>query len=206
MSPLETPQTDPTAGQAADEQTAAEPASTMRWYAVHTYSGHENKVRTYIESAKEGTEFAGRIGRVVVPTEEVVEMRDGRKTTSQKKFLPSYILVEMEMDKETMHFVTNVPGVTSFVGPGRRPQPLRRDEVQRVLGQIDRRPVQEEREIPYSVGDRVKVIDGPFSDFVGLVDDVNPEKSKIKVMVSIFGRNTPVELDVLQVEVATEAE
>ena len=177
----------------------------MKWYAVHTYSGHENKVRSYIENAKVGTEVADRIGSVVVPTEEVVEMRDGRKTTTLKKFLPSYVLVEMEMDKETIHFVTNVPGVTSFVGPGRRPAPLRQEEVDRVLGQIDRKQVREETEIPYEVGDRVKVIDGPFSDFVGLVDDINPEKSKIKVMVSIFGRNTPVELDVLQVEEATEA-
>ncbi len=176
----------------------------MKWYAVHTYSGHENKVRSYIENAKDGVGIGDRIGDVVVPTEEVVEMRDGRKTISLKKFLPSYVLVEMEMDKETVHFVTNVPGVTSFVGPGKRPQPLRQDEVQRVLGQIDRRQVQDEQEIPYQVGDRVKVVDGPFSDFIGLVDDINPEKSKIKVMVSIFGRNTPVELDVLQVEMATE--
>jgi len=177
----------------------------MKWYVVHTYSGHENKVCSYIENAKVGTEIADRIGRVVVPTEEVVEMKDGRKTTSLRKFLPSYVLVEMDMDKETLHFVTNVPGVTSFVGPGRRPQPLREDEVQRILGQIDRSQTEEVAEIPYAVGDRVKVTDGPFSDFVGLVDDINPEKSKIKVMVSIFGRNTPVELDVLQVEMATEA-
>ena len=177
----------------------------MKWYVVHTYSGHENKVCSYIENAKVGMEIADRIGRVVVPTEEVVEMKDGRKTTSLRKFLPSYVLVEMDMDKETLHFVTNVPGVTSFVGPGRRPQPLREDEVQRILGQIDRSQTEDVVEIPYTVGDRVKVIDGPFSDFVGLVDDINPEKSKIKVMVSIFGRNTPVELDVLQVEMAVEA-
>lgn len=177
----------------------------QRWYVVHTYSGHENKVKSYIENAKENSELGDKIGQVVVPQEEVVEMRDGRKTTSMKKFLPSYLLVEMEMDKESLHFVTNVPGVTSFVGPGRKPQPLRNDEVQRILGQIERRLVEESEDIPYQVGDRVKVIDGPFSDFIGLVDDVNPEKSKIKVMVSIFGRNTPVELDVLQVEEAVDA-
>lgn len=177
----------------------------MKWYVVHTYSGHENKVKSYIESAKANSPVGARIGQVVMPTEEVVEMKDGRKTTALKKFLPSYLLVEMEMDKESLHFVTNVPGVTSFVGPGRRPQPLREDEVNRILGQIERRPVVETEAIPYQVGDRVKVIDGPFSDFIGLVDDVNPEKSKIKVMVSIFGRNTPVELDVLQVEVAVES-
>ena len=176
-----------------------------RWYVVHTYSGHENKVCSYIDNAKGGAGLDEKIEEVVVPTEEVVEMRDGRKTTSQKKFLPSYVLVRMDMDKETLHFVTNVPGVTSFVGPGRRPQPLQDEEVQRILGQAARSQTREVAEIPYRIGDRVKVTDGPFSDFIGLVDDINPEKSKIKVMVSIFGRNTPVELDVLQVETVTEA-
>lgn len=175
-----------------------------RWYVVHTYSGHENKVCAYIDSAKEGAGLEEKIEQVVVPTEEVVEMKDGRKTTTQKKFLPSYVLVRMEMDKDTLHFVTNVPGVTSFVGPGRRPQPLMDEEVQRILGQIDRGQAPEVSDIPYRIGDRVKVTDGPFSDFIGLVDDINPDKSKIKVMVSIFGRNTPVELDVLQVEEAAE--
>ncbi|MDE2800592.1 MAG: transcription termination/antitermination protein NusG, partial [Gemmatimonadota bacterium] len=170
-----------------------------------TYSGHENKVKSYIEAAKENIDVGDKIGRVIVPTEEVVEMKDGRKTTSLKKFLPSYLLVELDMDKESLYFVTSVPGVTSFVGPGRRPQPLREEEVNRILGQIERRPVEETSDVPYQVGDRVKVIDGPFSDFIGLVDDINPEKSKIKVMVSIFGRNTPVELDVLQVEEAVES-
>ncbi len=177
----------------------------MKWYVVHTYSGHENKVKSYIEAAKENIDVGDKIGRVIVPTEEVVEMKDGRKTTSLKKFLPSYLLVELDMDKESLYFVTSVPGVTSFVGPGRRPQPLREEEVNRILGQIERRPVEETSAVPYQVGDRVKVIDGPFSDFIGLVDNINPEKSKIKVMVSIFGRNTPVELDVLQVEEAVES-
>ena len=176
-----------------------------KWYVVHTYSGHENKVKTYIEATKENVGVGDKIGRVIVPTEEVVEMKDGRKTTALKKFLPSYLLVELDMDKESLYFVTSVPGVTSFVGPGRKPQPLREEEVNRILGQIERRPVEETSDVPYQVGDRVKVIDGPFSDFIGLVDDINPEKSKIKVMVSIFGRNTPVELDVLQVEAAVEA-
>ena len=177
----------------------------MKWYVVHTYSGHENKVKNYIEAAKENNDVGDKIGRVIVPTEEVVEMKDGRKTTSLKKFLPSYLLVELDMDNESLYFVTSVPGVTSFVGPGRKPQPLREEEVNRILGQIERRPVEETSDVPYQVGDRVKVIDGPFSDFIGLVDDINPEKSKIKVMVSIFGRNTPVELDVLQVEEAVES-
>ena len=131
-------------------------------------------------------------------------MTDGREKDTQKTSPRSYVHVHVEMNKETKHCGTNVPGVTSVVGPGRRPQPLLDEEVQRILGQIDRSQTREVTEIPYRIGDRVKVTDGPFSDFIGLVDDINPEKSKIKVMVSIFGRNTPVELDVLQVEVATE--
>ena len=173
----------------------------MRWYVVHTYSGHENKVKHYIESAASNDPSVfGKVAQVVVPTEEVVEMKDGRKTTVTRKFLPSYVLVEMDLTKESLHFITNVPGVTNFVGPGKKPVALREEEVDRILGQIDRGKTQDEETVPYRIGDKVKVIDGPFSDFLGSVDDMNPEKSKIKVMVSIFGRNTPVELDVLQVE------
>ena len=178
---------------------------SKRWYVVHAYSGFEKHVMRSLMERVKMYGMEDQFGEILVPTEEVVEMRDGRKTTLQKKFLPSYVLVRMDMDKETLHFVTNVPGVTSFVGPGRRPQPLQDEEVQRILGQADRSQTREVTEIPYRIGDRVKVTDGPFSDFIGLVDDINPEKSKIKVMVSIFGRNTPVELDVLQVETVTES-
>lgn len=171
-----------------------------RWYVVHTYSGHENKVKQYIESAIQNAGVSDRITRVLIPTEEVVEMRNGKKTTQVRKFLPSYILVEMEMAKDTWHLVTSTPGVTNFVGTGRKPQPLRESEVDRILGQIDRAKTSEVIEIPFQAGDRVKVVDGPFSDFTGTVEEINPEKSKVKVMVSIFGRPTPVELDVLQVE------
>ncbi len=172
-----------------------------RWYVIHTYSGHENKVKHYIEgSAANDPAVVDKVEQVVVPTEEVVEMKDGRKTTVTRKFLPSYVLVKMEMTKEALHFITNVPGVTNFVGPGKKPVPLRDEEVDRILGQIDRGKTRQEETVPYRVGDKVKVIDGPFSEFLGTVDDLNAEKSKIKVMVSIFGRNTPVELDVLQVE------
>jgi transcriptional antiterminator NusG len=171
-----------------------------QWYVVHTYSGHENKVKNYLENAATYPTVTGQISRVVVPTEEVVEMRDGKKTTSQKKFLPSYVLVEMEMTKETWYLVVNTPGVTNFVGPGKRPQPLTDTEVERILGQIEGSRVHEEKGVPFLKGEKVKVIDGPFSDFTGVVEETYPEKSKIKVMVSIFGRATPVELDVLQVE------
>lgn len=171
-----------------------------RWYVVHTHSSHENKVKTYLENLVTSASMQDHIGQVIVPTEEIVEMKDGRKTMSTRKFLPSYVLVEMEMTKDTWHLVTSVPGVTNFVGPGRKPQPLSEEEVARILGQIDRSRAKEESVIPFKEGDKVKVIDGPFSEFTGSVEEVNPEKSKIKVMVSIFGRATPVELDVLQVE------
>lgn len=171
-----------------------------RWYVVHTYSGHENKVKRYIENAVSNSGLDDRVTRVVVPTEEIVEMKNGKKTTQVRKFLPSYVLVEMEMTNDTWHLVTNTPGVTNFVGTGTKPQPLRQSEVEHILGQIDRGKTVETVEIPFQIGDRVKVVDGPFSDFAGTVNEVNPEKNKVKVMVSIFGRSTPVELDVLQVE------
>ena len=171
-----------------------------RWYVLHTYSGHENKVKKYLDNAISNAGMEDRISRVVIPTEEVVEMKNGKKTTQVKKFLPSYVLVEMEMAKDTWHLVTSTPGVTSFVGTGKKPQPLRESEVTHILGQIDRGSSTETVEVPFQLGDKVKVIDGPFSDFTGVVDEISPEKSKIKVMVGIFGRSTPVELDVLQVE------
>jgi len=127
-------------------------------------------------------------------------MKDGRKMVSKRKFLPSYVLVEMEMTKETWHLVMTAPGVTSFVGTGKKPQPLQDDEVEHILGQIEGTKVQKSASIPFNIGDTVKVIDGPFSDFTGFIDEVEPERGKVKVMVSIFGRPTPVELDVLQVE------
>lgn len=177
------------------------------WYVVHTYSGHENKVKYYLENAIATSGLGDQMGRVEVPTEDVVEMRDGKKVTSTRKFFPSYVLVEMEMAKDTWHLVTGIPGVTSFVGAGKKPQPLRPAEVERILGRLDGvSEVREETGIPFQVGDRVKVIDGPFSDFTGVLDEINEERRKIKVMVSIFGRATPVELDVLQVEPIMENE
>jgi len=172
----------------------------MDWYVLHALSGHENKVKNYIETQAPLCGLGDLIGQVVVPTEDTVEMKDGKKKTTKRKFLPSYILIQMELTSESQYFVSNVPGVTSFVGPGRRPEKLKEVEVERILGQISS---SKEREVPamkFDIGDRVKVIDGPFTDFAGEVEDVNPLKSKVKVSVSIFGRPTPVELNVLQIE------
>ncbi|MEE2657031.1 MAG: transcription termination/antitermination protein NusG [Candidatus Latescibacterota bacterium] len=176
-----------------------------QWYALHTYSGHENKVKTYLETLVQQEAAHGAIAKVVVPTEEVVEMRGGKKTVAKKRFLPSYVLIEMEMGKDAWHLVTNIPGVTNFVGPARKPQPLRQEEVDHILGHIDRRNAQEVEDIPFIVGDQVKVNDGAFKDFIGTVEEVIPEKRRLKITVSIFGRGTPVELDVLQVEAVDDS-
>ncbi|MBI3872514.1 MAG: transcription termination/antitermination factor NusG [candidate division Zixibacteria bacterium] len=171
----------------------------MNWYVAHTYSGHEKKAIKYLASAFANAGVEDQLGRVLMPTQEVVEMRQGKRSSSMKKFLPGYILIEMHLTKETQHLVTNTPGITNFVGAGGRPVPLRPDEVVHVLGQMDTSREKEPTETPYKVGDPVKVVDGPFSDFSGFISEVNMERKKIKVMVSIFGRPTPVELDFLQV-------
>jgi transcription termination/antitermination protein NusG len=174
----------------------------LRWYVAHTYSGHEQKAKRYLESAVVNAGLQEKFGQVLIPTEQVTEMKQGKRATSTKKFLPSYILVEMDLDKETQNLVTNTPGITNFVGPSGKPTPLKEDEVQRIVGQIDRSRTEEVQEVPFQAGDPVKVKDGPFMDFSGTVAEVNMERRKVKVMVSIFGRPTPVELDYLQVELA----
>ena len=173
---------------------------TLRWYVAHTYSGHEQKAKTYLESAVINAGLQERFGKILIPTEQVTEMRQGKRATSTKKFLPSYILIEMDLDKVTQNLVVSTPGITNFVGAGGKPQPLKEAEVTRIAGQIDRSRTEEVAEIPVQAGDPGKVIDGPFADFSGTVSEVNMERRKIKVMVSIFGRPTPVELDFLQVE------
>ena len=172
----------------------------FRWYAVHTYSGHEQKAKLYLESAVTNAGLEGKFGQILVPTEQVTEMKQGKRSTSTKKFLPSYILVEMELDKVSQNLVVSTPGITNFVGSGGNPTPLKEEEVGRIVGQIDRSRTEEVAEVPFQAGDPVKVSDGPFADFSGTVSEVNMERKKVKVMVSIFGRPTPVELDFLQVE------
>ncbi len=173
----------------------------LQWYAVHTYSGHEQKAKRYLESAILSEKLEEKFGEVLIPTEQVTEMRDGKRSTSTKKFLPSYILVEVDLDKVTQNLVVSTPGITNFVGAKGKPQPLKQKEVNRIMGQVDQTREAEATNIPFMAGDQVKVIDGPFADFAGFVSEVNMERKKVKVMVSIFGRPTPVELDFLQVEV-----
>ncbi len=172
----------------------------LRWYVVHTFSGHEQKAKRYLESAIANAGMEDKFGEILVPTEEVTEMRQGRRSTSTKKFLPSYLLVQMELTKETQELVVSTPGITNFVGVGGKPKALKDDEVERIVGQINRSRTEEATDFPFQAGDAVKVNDGPFTDFSGTISEVNMERRKVKVMVSIFGRPTPVELDFLQVE------
>ncbi len=172
-----------------------------KWYVAHTYSGHELKAKKYLENEAANLGLSDKFGRILVPTETVVEMKHGKRSTKVKKFLPSYILIEMELCEETQHLVTSSPGITSFVGSKGKPVPLRELEVKRILGQIEKGRTREYEKIPFKTGDHVKVVDGPFTDFAGFVSEVNDERKQLKVMVSIFGRPTPVELDFLQVQI-----
>lgn len=177
-----------------------EQQTERKWYAIRTYSGHENKVKAYLENEVALARMENRIGSVLVPSEKVFEVKDGKKKSKTKTFFPGYILIEAVLDKETTHLILSTPSVISFVGPKNNPAPLHPDEVRRLIGKLDERKDVEVIEVPYQVGDPVKVIDGPFNNFSGFVQEVNEEKMKVKVMVSIFGRKTPVELDFSQVE------
>jgi transcription termination/antitermination protein NusG len=174
----------------------------LKWYVVHTYSGHEQKAQRYLLSRIEESDLKEKFGRVLIPMQEVVEMKQGKRSSSQRKFLPSYLMVEMDLDRDTQALVTGTPGITNFVGSGGRPTPLKDSEVNQVLQQMEEGKAQEQQEVPFRPGDQVKVVDGPFTDFSGTISEVNSERNRVKVMVSIFGRPTPVELDYLQVVAA----
>lgn len=182
--------------------TMAEGATAVKkWYVVHTYSGQEGKVKQHIEALVERNGLQDQFGDIMLPTREVTTVQKGKKTVRDRKFYPSYLLIEMEMNKDTMHWVTDIPGVTHFVGVNNKPQPLRRSEVERILGQNTvEAPEQGVVEIPFQPQDKVRIKDGPFKDFDGVVEEIHPEKGKLKVMVSVFGRSTPVELDFGQVD------
>lgn len=170
------------------------------WYIIHAYSGFEQKVADSLRTRAQAYGFANRIGQVLIPTEEVVELRNGKKVTSKRLLYPGYVLVEMEMDDELWHAVKATPRVTGFVGGGTKPVPLTADEVNGVLY---RQASSQERPRPkmkYEKGETVKIIDGPFTNFSGRIDEVNTDRNTLRVMVTIFGRSTPVELDFLQVE------
>ncbi len=186
--------------QAAAPAPAYDDAAAKKWYIIHTYSGFENKVAESLRTRSEAFGFADKIGQILIPTEEVVEMRNGRKVTSKRLVYPGYVLVEMEMNDALWHEVKNTPRVTGFVGGGNSPVPLSAEEVNSVL---NRQATSAERPRPkttFEKNDSVRIVDGPFANFSGKVDEVNPERGTLRVMVTIFGRATPVELEFLQVE------
>lgn len=175
-----------------------------QFYVVHTYSGYENKVRKTIEERIRQEGLQEQFGEILIPTEQVVEVKGGEKRTSKRKFFPGYILIEMEMEPATWHLVKTTPKVTGFVG-GKQPEEIpaiSRAEVERLSSQISEGTLKPKPKVQFDTGDNVRVTDGPFSGFNGSVEEVNAEKGKLRVLVSIFGRATPVELDFMQVEKA----
>jgi transcriptional antiterminator NusG len=170
------------------------------WYIVHTYSGYENKVRESLKQRADALGMAEALGEVLIPTEDVVEMRDGNRVISKKKFFPGYVLINMEMNDATWHVVKNTPKVTGFVGSATSPVPLTQEEVDRIINQVSVAAEKPKPKFQFQHGDAVRIIDGPFSNFQGSVDEVNNDRATVKVMVTIFGRSTPVELDFLKVE------
>jgi len=170
-----------------------------QWYVVHTYSGFENKVRLNIMEQFRTTSMEGQLGEIVVPTEQIVEVKGGKRRTSNRKFFPGYILIEMECNEESWYLVKNTPKVTGFLG-GTNPSSLSDEEVQNIVKQMKGEAERPARKVDFEKGENIRVVDGPFVNFTGVVDEVHPDRSKVKVMVSIFGRNTPVELEMLQVE------
>jgi len=173
---------------------------TKKWYIIHTYSGFENKVAESLKTRSEAFGFADKIGQVLIPTEEVVELRNGKKVTSKRLVYPGYVLVEMEMNDALWHEVKNTPRVTGFVGGGTVPVPLSADEVNSILYRQASSAERPRPKMTFEKNDSVRIIDGPFANFSGKVDEVNPERGTLRVMVTIFGRATPVELEFLQVE------
>ena len=168
------------------------------WFVIHTYSGHEERVKKNLEQRLKLIDSGDEISQIVVPTEEEVEVRSGQKRIVAKKILPGYVLVQMKMSDQSLNIVLNTPGVTGFVGSGGKPVPLREEEVSQILKQMEAEAPRVK--VGFKQGQSVRVTDGPFTDFVGVVDEISADKGKVKVLLSLFGRETPVELDFLQVE------
>jgi len=171
------------------------------WYVVHTYSGYENKVKANLEKRIESMNMEGKIFRILVPMEDEIEIKDGKKKVSKRKVFPGYVLVEMYMTDDSWYVVRNTPGVTGFVGSGSKPIPLSDEEARQIIRQMGGEDFR--ARIDFSPGESVRVISGPFENFIGQIEEINMEKSKVRVMISMFGRETPVELDFTQVEKLT---
>lgn len=171
----------------------------LKWYIVHTYSGFEHKVKANLEERIKTLDQEQYFGQILVPTEQVVELKKGQKKTSSRKFYPGYIMVQMVLNDETWHTVRNTAKVTGFVGGGPKPTPIPDEEAERIVRQMEEGISRPKPKYTYEEGDEVRVIDGPFSNFQGIVQEVKPDKEKLRVLITIFGRSTPVELDFIQV-------
>lgn len=172
----------------------------LKWYGVHTYSGYENKVKLSLEERIRAYGVEELFGEVLIPSETVVELKKGERRTSTRKFFPGYILVQMELNNETWHIVKGTPKVTGFVGGTINPPAIPEDEIGKITTRMEEGVERPKPKVEFEVGETVRVVDGPFLNFTGVVEDVKPDKGKLKVMVSIFGRVTPVELEFIQVE------
>ncbi len=171
-----------------------------RWYVVHTLTGQEDKVKSSIERKLSQGEMKDLISQVLVPTEKVSEVKDGKRKISQRKFFPGYVLVEMELNENNWYLIRNIPGVTGFISSGSKPVPLHDEEMANILKQTEEKKEKPTPKVIFEQGEAVKVIEGPFTNFNGTVEEINPNKGKLKVSVAIFGRTTPVELEYWQVE------
>jgi transcriptional antiterminator NusG len=196
----ETSDLDAEAAATAIAETAAPPEGERHWYVIHSYSGYENKVKKNLEHRAASMRDVGgdRVYQVIVPTEEEVELRDGKRRVIERRVFPGYILVDMIMDEDSWYVVRNTPGVTGFVGMGNKPTALTQEEVDKIMRRIE--DTAPKIKISFRVGQKVRLVGGPFADFTGVVDEISPEKGKARVMVSFFGRETPVEVDFLQLE------
>jgi transcriptional antiterminator NusG len=172
----------------------------MKWYIIHSYSGFERKVRESLESRVQAFGLQEKIGKVLIPTESVTEVRGGKKYTSERMFYPGYVLVEMDMDDHVWHVVKSTPRVTGFVGTGQQPTPLSEEEVQQIVYRVGESKDKPKLKVKFEKNEQVRITEGPFSTFDGIVDEVNEDRETVKVMVTIFGRSTPVELEFSQVE------
>jgi transcription termination/antitermination protein NusG len=184
----------------AEELPTTDAPEGPAWYVIHCYSGYENKVRHNLEQRIETMGMKDRIFDVVIPTQEEIEVKDGKRRTVERHIFPGYVLVNMLLTEESWYVVRNTPGVTGFVGMGNNPTPLRPEEVSQIIRRMEAEAPTVK--VTYKVGERVRIIDGPFNDFRGVVSEIDMERTKVRVMVSFFGRETPVELDFLQVEKA----
>ena len=173
---------------------------SKQWFVIHTYSGFERKVKLSIEEQFGHSQYGDCFGEVVIPTEEVVEVRKGKKKVSSRKFFPGYILINVEMNQDIWYMIKNIPKVTGFLGGGSEPVPLSEGEVKTIMDQIKGESARPKPKFSFEKGENIRVVDGPFLNFNGVVEDVNHDKGKVRVMVSIFGRATPVELEFPQIE------